>query len=360
MTLDDYDYDLPEELIAQQPAAERGDARLLVHAVREARTAHQQVRDLPRWLEPGDLVVFNDTRVRRARLEGRRPGGGRVELLLVERRVGVEPRWLAMARPASRLRPGMELALPANARAIALEREVGSDGQLGPGWWIELVLPPGIDEEDWIEAHGSLPLPPYVQRPDGERPDDGERYQTVFARERGAVAAPTAGLHFDRALIDRLSAGGVEFANVTLHVGPGTFRPVEVDDPRQHRMHSERFVLPAETAAAIDAARARGGRVVAIGTTSARTLESCHVGQGRVAAREGATELFLYPGIELEVVDALLTNFHLPRSTLLMLVSAFIGRERTLDLYREAVKRRYRFYSYGDAMLLIHPRSGRT
>jgi S-adenosylmethionine:tRNA ribosyltransferase-isomerase len=356
----DFDFELPPELIAQAPCPERRGARLLVHDPSRTGPVHATVAELGSFLRAGDLLVVNDTRVRRARIRGTRPGGGRVELLLVRRAPGPAACWAALARPASRLRPGMRIELPGGAHASALERERSPDGGVGPEWWFELDLPAGLGEEEWIESVGELPLPPYVRRPEGEHPEDAERYQTVYARNPGAVAAPTAGLHLDHELLAALEQLGVRRASVTLHVGPGTFRPVESEDPRDHPMHSEVFELPLETAQAVEDTRRAGGRVVAVGTTSARVLESRATAEGGVSPGQGETDLFLYPGRPVRVVDALLTNFHLPRSTLLMLVAALIGRERVLELYREAIERRYRFFSYGDAMLLISPRVGRA
>ncbi|QDU69225.1 tRNA preQ1(34) S-adenosylmethionine ribosyltransferase-isomerase QueA [Engelhardtia mirabilis] len=350
MKASDFDYDLPAELIAQRPTAEREAARLLVHDVGRDATSHRTVADLPQLLESGDLLVVNDTRVRRARLAARRPGGGRAEVLLIEREAGARAIWRALVRPAARLRPGMELTVEGHGlRLVAVERARDHGGELAPEWLLELVAD-GEDEEAAIERAGSMPLPPYVERAADEQ--DERRYQTVYARSLGAVAAPTAGLHLTEALLASMEASGVRRATVTLHVGPGTFRPVEVEDVERHPMHAERFELPVATARAIDEARARGGRVVAVGTTTVRVLESRATSAGGVEPGSGSTDLFLRPGRELRAVDAILTNFHLPRSTLLMLVAAFAGTERVLRLYREAVDERYRFYSYGDAMFL--------
>jgi S-adenosylmethionine:tRNA ribosyltransferase-isomerase len=357
--LQDFDYDLPAEAIAQEAVEPRDAARLLAHDLKDGATEHARVRDLPRLLRAGDLLVVNDTRVRAARLLARRPSGGRVEVLLLAPLGDDDGRWRVLARPASKLRPGEPLRVAAGAasaqaglRVDPLER-----GERGV-WTVRLV--PEADEpvEAAIARLGRMPLPPYIHRgeDDPRTAGDRERYQTVYAREPGSAAAPTAGLHFTPELLERLEAGGVERAQVTLHVGEGTFRPVEVDDPSRHPMHAERLRVPPETAAAVARCRARGGRVVAVGTTSVRALESAADGAGGVRASEGDTRLFLLPGAEFRVVDALLTNFHLPRSTLLMLVAAFAGRERTLALYREALEQGYRFYSYGDAMLLTRPR----
>jgi S-adenosylmethionine:tRNA ribosyltransferase-isomerase len=332
----DYHYDLPPELIAQEPARERGASRLLAldGATGSLRDLH--FPDLVDLLEPGDLLVRNDTRVLPARIHGRKSTGGRVEIL-VERITG-ERTFVAHLRSSKGARPGHRIDLPLGAVATVLEPR---DDLVG----IELDRPVGA----YFDAHGEMPLPPYIRRAADE--SDRERYQTVYAKEPGAVAAPTAGLHFDAALFERLEARGVGIANVTLHVGAGTFQPVREDDLTRHRMHSEWLRVPPETVAAIEATRARGGRVVAIGTTVVRSLETAAQG-GTLAPYAGDTQLFVYPGFRWRVVDALVTNFHLPESTLLMLVSAFAGREHVLAAYAHAVRERYRFFSYGDAMFV--------
>ncbi len=301
---------------------------------------HLTFRDFPSLIEPNDVVVVNDSRVIPARLIAERSGGGVAEVLLVRREAGG---WRALVKPGARIRAGARLALggrdavhvlehlPTGERLVRLEGEGGDDAILA--------------------RRGRVPLPPYIRRADTE--EDRERYQTVYAREPGSVAAPTAGLHFTDATLAALAARGAKLARVTLHVGPGTFRPVEQPDPARHRMDAEAYVLPDETAAAIAAARAAGGRVWAVGTTALRALETCATNERTVRAGEGWTSLFVLPGFTFRVVDRLLTNFHLPRSTLLMLVCAFAGTERTLDAYREAVARRYRLYSYGDAMAIL-------
>lgn len=366
MRLSDFDYDLPESAIAQAPAAERDGARLLVHELAAGRTRHLYVRDLPDVLAPGDLLVFNDTRVRAARFFARRPsiagvrggpagGGGRVELLLLDFCKGEPPTWRAMVRPAGSVRAGEALAVEGGSLVFTpLERLVGEDGRPGAEWRVGLIGGPrGEELEAQLEREGELPLPPYVRRPEGPSAEDGERYQTVFAKERGAVAAPTAGLHFTDRLLGHLEGRGIGRETLTLHVGPGTFRPVSAEDPREHRMHGERYTVPAAAARAHNEARARGARVVAVGTTVVRALETVAAERGEVAACTGETAIYILPGHRFRAVDALLTNFHLPRSTLLMLVSAFAGRERTLALYAEALAEGYRFYSFGDAMLLL-------
>lgn len=345
----DFDYPLPDEAIAQQPAA-RGDSRLLVLDA-EGEGRHRRVRDLPRLLRPGDLLIVNDTRVIPARLFGRRrPGGGRVELLLIEPHG--ERAWDALARPGRKARPGTVLDL-------GFEDKGGA--QPGPQPSVEVVAKGDdgrhrIRFSEPIEPHlehlGHVPLPPYIKRPDSER--DRDRYQTVWAERPGAIAAPTAGLHFTHEILAALEAQGIGHARVTLHVGIGTFKPVTAKLVHEHTMDSERYEIPGETAEAIRRTRRQGGRIVAVGTTVVRTLETVAEGEGRgtVHSGSGSTGLFIVPGYRFQVVDVLLTNFHLPRSTLLMLVSAFAGRERVLAAYREALAAGYRFYSYGDAMLL--------
>jgi S-adenosylmethionine:tRNA ribosyltransferase-isomerase len=354
MRLADFDYELPAERIAQEPCAERDRARLLVHDRRTGATQHAYIADLGTFLRRGDLLVVNDTQVLRARLFARRASGGRIELLLLEPSPGDALQWRAMLRPARRLAEGERLTLEGAPLAVELSaREHAPTGEPAMEWRVSFVEPGGarVDAREVMERAGHVPLPPYVERADDAR--DVERYQTVYARVPGAVAAPTAGLHFTPELLARLSAQGIARAALTLHVGPGTFQPVKTEVVEEHRMHAERYELPSETAAAVRAARAAGGRVVAVGTTVVRVLESCAGERGELACGSGATELFLLPGAEFRAVDALLTNFHLPRSTLLMLVCAFAGRERVLALYREALARGYRFYSYGDAMLLL-------
>lgn len=334
LTLADFDYALPPELIAQVPLAERSASRLLVAA--GERLDDARFADLPQWLRPGDLLVMNDTRVLHARLYGHKDSGGRVEVL-VERPVG-DREVIAQLRASKSPQPGSRLRLEDALDVTVLGREgefyrLGFDG----------------DAVELIERHGRLPLPPYIERA-ADGPDEA-RYQTVYAREKGSVAAPTAGLHFDAAMLDRLHAMGVGIAYVTLHVGAGTFQPVRVHDLADHQMHTERYFLPAATAEAIAATRARSGRVVAVGTTSLRALESA-AREGELKVGAGETALFITPGYEFRVVDLLVTNFHLPKSTLLMLVSAFAGLEEMRAAYRHAIAHQYRFFSYGDAMLL--------
>lgn len=337
----DFDYDLPQELIAQRPAP-RGTSRLLVLDA-EGEERHRRVADLPSLLRPRDLLVVNDTRVIPARIFARRrPGGGRSELLLLEK-LGPSA-WEAMARPAKRLREGSVLDVEGAEVVLEIERKARTaDG-------VRFVVRFSEEIESHLGEVGHVPLPPYIQRPDEAA--DRETYQTVFARHDGAVAAPTAGLHFDAELLARLEERGVERARVTLHVGPGTFRPVNAEEVEEHRMDEERYAVPEATAEAVRRCRERGGRVVAVGTTVVRTLESTGKEDRTIEAGAGRTSLFLRPGNGPRIVDVLLTNFHLPRSTLIMLVASFAGRERVLQAYAEAVERGYRFYSYGDAMLV--------
>ena len=304
---------------------------------------HHAFRDLPDLLAPGDLLVVNRSRVFPARLLGRRASGGEAEILLL-RDLG-EGRFQAMVRPGRHLRPGQRVTLDEDLSVVIESEALAADGRRRVR-----ILSKRRDVAAGLERCGRTPLPPYIRRPD--RAADRERYQTVYAREPGSVAAPTAGLHFTPAVLDQLKRRGVEMAEVVLHVGPGTFRPVTAENVEDHVVDPEPFVVPEETAAAVSAARARGGRVVAVGTTTVRTLETAARDDGGVEAGTGKTALTILPGFRFRAVDALLTNFHLPRSSLLMLVSAFAGRERVLQAYAEAVRDGYRFYSYGDAMLI--------
>lgn len=350
MKVSEFDYELPPERIAQEPSARREDARLLVHEVATNETAHRVIRDLPELLRAGDLLVVNDTRVRRARLHLRRTTGGAVELLLFGPEPGCEAdsTWRCMAKPAARLKPGEIVADESGEFQVRMRERVG-----GPEWLVDLPQLESEALEEQLEKFGTLPLPPYIQRQAGsESAVDAERYQTVYSDQLGAVAAPTAGLHFTQELLQRLEATGIESARVTLHVGAGTFQPIGVEETDEHEMHSEEYLVPQATVDAVARCRARGGRVVAVGTTSLRALESSLDADEQLISGSGATELFVTPGYRFAVVDVLLTNFHLPRSTLLMLVAAFCGQERMFELYREAIEREYRFYSYGDAMLL--------
>ncbi len=336
LTLDDFDYDLPPRCIAQSPLPERSASRLL--HMRDSGLRDCRFTDLSDLLSPGDLLVMNDSRVIRARLLGHKDSGGQVEVL-VERPLS-DSDVLAQVRASKSPKPASRLLLEEALDVEVLGRE---------GEFYRLRFPGPVLE--LLERHGRLPLPPYIEH-SADASDDA-RYQTVFARESGSVAAPTAGLHFDAALFARLQQRGIETAQVTLHVGAGTFQPVRVHDLAQHRMHKESWHVPAATAAAIAACRQRKGRIVAVGTTSLRTLESSAItGDGIVHGGSGETELFITPGFRFQVVDVLVTNFHLPKSTLLMLVSAFGGTEAIRAAYRHAIDNEYRFFSYGDAMLI--------
>ncbi|MEP7061268.1 MAG: tRNA preQ1(34) S-adenosylmethionine ribosyltransferase-isomerase QueA [Betaproteobacteria bacterium] len=335
--LQDFAFELPAELIAQAPPAQRSDSRLL-RVDSDARVDGRFV-DLPHWLARGDLVVFNDTRVIKARVRGTKPTGGRVEML-VERIDGDHAAW-AQLRASHLPQVGTTIAFPGAAIATVRTRE---------GRFFHLAFDMATPVAEWLDAHGTLPLPPYITRVADS--NDDARYQTVYARHPGAVAAPTAGLHFDPPLLAALADAGIGTAYVTLHVGAGTFHPVTHDDLTRHRMHNEHFVITSATADAIGAARARGANVVAIGTTTLRALESAADDDGHVAAGAAQTSLFITPGYRFRVVDRLVTNFHLPHSTLLMLVSAFAGYDAIRRAYAHAIAARYRFFSYGDAMLL--------
>ncbi len=344
MRVSDFHFDLPEELIAHHPPERRTDARLLCLDPVTGELADRRIPDLESLLRPGDLLVLNDTRVIPARLRGRKASGGQVEVLL-ERITGPREA-LALVRASKSPGPGTDLHLEGGVTATVLGRE---------GQWFRLAFGGETPLRELLERHGHMPLPPYIRRPDEAA--DKDRYQTVYARVPGAVAAPTAGLHFDQALLDRLQAGGVERAWVTLHVGAGTFQPLRGEVVEEQHLHRERLVVPAATCAAVARTRARGGRVVAVGTTSVRALESA-AGPDGLQPREGETQLFIYPGYRFRCVDALLTNFHLPGSSLVLLVSAFAGRERLLAAYAHAVAARYRFFSYGDAMFIPRPAEG--
>ncbi|WP_149193922.1 tRNA preQ1(34) S-adenosylmethionine ribosyltransferase-isomerase QueA [Luteimonas suaedae] len=347
MKKSDFHYDLPPELIAQAPLPERSASRLLVVPPGEGAFDDRRVRDLPALLQPGDLLVFNDTRVIPARLFGQKDSGGRVEILIERLLPDNEARAQIGASKAPK--PGGRIALDGGGNAEVLSRD-------DAGFYhLRFEVPDAL--ESWLLQAGRMPLPPYIRRAPGH--DDDERYQTVFARRIGAVAAPTAGLHFDDALLDALRARGVQFGHITLHVGAGTFQPVRVEDVHQHRMHSEWLNVGAGLIAQIRRTREAGGRVIAVGTTVVRALESA-LHEGELQPFAGETRIFIFPGYRIRSVDALLTNFHLPESTLLMLVSAFAGQERIFAAYRHAVRERYRFFSYGDAMLLFPAASDRA
>jgi len=342
MLLKDFYYYLPPELIAQEPSPERDAARLMIVERKSGSIGETGFAELAGLFREGDLLVLNDTRVIPARLNGAKESGGRVELFLVRKLMQPGELWQCLIRSSKPPRPGTVIRL-AGEMAASVERR----GE-GETWIVSFSTAEGFEE--WLERTGSMPLPPYIKRVAGE--SDRERYQTVFSREKGAVAAPTAGLHFTGELLQAIGKRGVEILTLTLHVGLGTFLPVRVDDPREHRMHREYFRIPAETAAAVSRRRSSGGRVVAVGTTTTRALEQAAMEDGTLRAGAGEADIFIYPGYAFKVVDALITNFHLPESTLLMLVSAFAGKELLFRAYAEAVQKRFRFYSYGDAMFI--------
>lgn len=343
MRLDEFDFFLPEALIAQYPSPRRDDSRLMLLDRSSGRIATAYTPDIPAFLQAGDLLVVNDTRVRAARLFGVKESGGRVELLLISRQPGSEEIWSCLTRASKPLRPESVLHFSAALSATVL----------GPD-------PQGVQRVRFscagnfpqlLEEIGHIPLPPYIRRAD--EAIDRERYQTVFASAPGAVAAPTAGLHFTPELLARLKAQGVEVVPLTLHVGIGTFTPVRVERLAEHRMHSESYEVSADTADAVNRAKEEGRRVIAVGTTSTRALEAAANDEGRIIAGSGETDIFITPGYRFRVIDGLLTNFHLPASTLLVLVSAFAGHALTMSAYRQAVEERFRFFSYGDCMLIL-------
>ena len=351
MKLSDFDFDLPEDLIATRPVRPRSAARLLVAEGAGTRDLH--VRDLPEMLRPGDLLVLNDTKVIPARLTGTRrretgqgPAEARIEVTLLEARA--DGTWAALAKPARKLQPGETIVFSGTLSAEVAGR---AEGQVHLAFNLA-----GEDFDAALNAAGAMPLPPYIAQ--RRAPDDADRadYQTVFARRAGAVAAPTASLHFDQPLLDALAARGVRFAHVTLHVGAGTFLPVKVEDIETHRMHAEWGEVTEEAAQAINAAKAAGARVIPVGTTALRLIESAATEQGRIAPWRGETDIFIRPGFRFRLADGLMTNFHLPKSTLMMLVAALMGRDRIMEIYAHAVAARYRFFSYGDASLLFPER----
>jgi S-adenosylmethionine:tRNA ribosyltransferase-isomerase len=338
----DYDFDLPPELIAQVPLAQRDASRLMVVDRATQTISHRAFADLPALVARGDLLVVNRSRVVRARLLGTRVGSGAPAEIFLLSALG-DDRYEAMVSPGGKLKPGRVVEIASGFTAEILEVTERRTRI------VRLSADSGVEQA--IETHGHIPLPPYIAR--GDDASDVDRYQTVYAREPGSVAAPTAGLHFTPELLAALDARGVRRGEVVLHVGAGTFKPVEVDDPAEHVMHEERYVIPDATAQALVETRAAHGRVWAVGTTTARTLESAASDDGSVRAGAGETRIFIRPPARPRVVDALITNFHLPRSTLIMLVAAFAGYELTIRAYREAIAERYRFYSYGDAMAIV-------
>ncbi len=351
MRIEEFDYDLPQDLVAQEPRGRRDAARLMVLDRSGAELRDATISDLGEYLRPGDLLVLNDTRVVPARLRAWKGSGGRVELLLVGREAD-DPEgrtWCCLASTARGLRPGRDMAIAPGFTAVFLGEAAGGRVR------VQLRVAEGGDVDAAIRRYGVMPVPPYIRRRPGDPREeiDRDRYQTVYARAEGAIAAPTAGLHFTQPLLRALEESGIGLAFLTLHVGPGTFQPVRARNVEDHRLDPEEYRLPAATVQAIAACRARGGRVVAVGTTVTRVLEACVGEDGRLTAGEGRCGLYIVPGHRFRVVQVLLTNFHLPRSSLLVLVSAFAGRERILAAYGEAIRRGYRFYSYGDAMLIL-------
>jgi S-adenosylmethionine:tRNA ribosyltransferase-isomerase len=347
MDVRDFDFDLPQELIAQQPPPQRGASRMLFVDRSSTKTVHATIDALPEFLKAGDVLVVNNTRVFPARLLGRRiPSGGAVECLLLGQVDG--GCWEALVHPGQKLKPGAQMVFEGSLtlRGEILERRF--QGRRLIRLWTE----DGATIEEVVDALGHMPLPPYIKRADSEA--DRERYQTIFARSRGSVAAPTAGLHFTPALVDSCIARGAQVAEITLHVGYGTFQPVRVERVEDHHVQPEHFEIGAAAAGTIDAARRENRRIVAVGTTTTRTLETVAARHdGAIVPAAGSADLFIYPGFAFRVVSGLLTNFHLPRSSLLMLVAAFAGRERVLAAYQTAIASGYRFYSYGDAMLIL-------
>ena len=339
----DFDFHLPPEQVAQSPAERRDASRLLVVDRARGELRHRVFSDLVEYVPPGDALVLNETRVFPARLRGRKGTGAAAEVLLLHPHEGEEKVWTALVRPGSKLRPGRRVEVGPELAVEIVDSTPGGERV------VRLVTPLGLAEA--LDRYGEVPLPPYVERSATEA--DRERYQTVYARARGSVAAPTAGLHFTPGMLRALEGKGVRLVRLVLHVGVGTFRPVETEDPAEHRMHSEWYSVPAEAAAALNQTRAAGRAIWAVGTTVTRTLESVAAEDGVVHPGEGWTDIFIRPPYRFRAVDHLLTNFHLPRSTLLMLVSAFGGYELLMRAYREAIERGYRFYSYGDAMLLL-------
>ncbi len=345
MQLTDFDFSLPDELIAQIPAIPRDASRLMCLNRLAGTIESRQFVDILEYFQFGDVLVINDTKVIPARLLGRKQTGGKVEIFLVRRYPGETQaeEWLCLTKSSKPLRVGTVVNFAPDFSAEVLE-EMKSP-------YRRVCFHCSGDFMQKIEAVGHLPLPPYIKRAD--RQEDRSRYQTVFAREKGAVAAPTAGLHFTEKILQQLAAAGVEILNLTLHVGLGTFLPVRVEDIRQHKMHAELFSIPAATADAVNLARREGRRIFALGTTSARALETAASADGLLRAGAGDSEIFIYPGYHFKIVDALITNFHLPKSTLLMLVSAFAGRDFIFSAYRQAIVERFRFFSYGDCMLIL-------
>ncbi|PYZ98813.1 tRNA preQ1(34) S-adenosylmethionine ribosyltransferase-isomerase QueA [Alteribacter lacisalsi] len=342
MDVSQFDFTLPEELIAQTPLKDRTRSRLLVLNRRTGETAHRNFKDMLTYLKAGDALVINNTRVIPARLFGiKEETGAKIEVLLLKEKG--EYTWEALVKPAKRLKKGTRVSF-GDGKLVGICTEELEEGRRDIQFSFDGIFHEVLDEL------GQMPLPPYIQT----QLDEQERYQTVYAKHRGSAAAPTAGLHFTRELLEEAEQKGVEIVNITLHVGLGTFRPVSVEDVESHKMHAEFYQVDEEAAAALERVKAQGGRVIAVGTTSARTLETiARDNGGKLKASSGWTDIFIYPGFEFRALDGLLTNFHLPKSTLVMLVSAFAGRENVMGAYQEAVSQHYRFFSFGDAMLII-------
>jgi len=340
--LSDFDYELPRDLIAQHPARPRGSSRMLVLDRKTGGISHRRFKDFSSYIKKDDILVLNDTKVVNARLTGKRASGGKAEVFLVEK-LG-ESRFKALIKPSARINEGDEITFGGfGLRARLLTKKPGNN--------IVEFSPAPDDTAEKLEKSGEVPLPPYIKR--GTEPSDSKGYQTVYAAKKGATAAPTAGLHFTKDILREIESKSGRLAYLTLHVNYGTFAPVKSEDIESHKMHSERFELTEDTAEKINDAREKGGRLFAVGTTSCRVLETCAVSGGRVETRRGETDLFIYPPYKFKIADALLTNFHFPKSTLLMLVSAFAGKELIFKAYREAVAGKYRFFSYGDCMLIL-------
>lgn len=342
MRVESFDFTLPRGLIAQFPSSQRGESRLMVIHRQEGAIEHRAFQDLPNYLRSGDLLITNNTRVLPCRLIGRKETGGKVEVLLIPSWNGMEGKWKALIKGSGKLKPRTRIQFGETLLAEVKEtkEEMGELSFSGPE-----------DVPALLHQMGHIPLPPYIKRED--EPLDRDRYQTIFAERDGSIAAPTAGLHFTHALRESLRERGVAIASITLHIGPGTFRPVKALNVEDHRMEEERVEIPKEIAGEIAETRVRGGRVIAVGTTATRALESFSDGKGGVSAGQGMTPLFIYPPYLFRVIDGLITNFHLPRSTLIMLASAFAGRDLLMKAYQEAIEKKYRFYSYGDAMLIL-------
>ena len=350
-----FDYKLPEELIAQYPTEQRTNSRMLVMSKESGHCDFKHFNDIIDYLQPNDCIVFNDTKVMSARMYGRKNGvenGALIEILLLKILNESDNRWQCMLRPGKRVKEGVKVRLvSAKNKQFTAQNDYFEIMKHNKDEGVYEICFNNSDF-DYIEStYGHIPLPPYIKREDEF--SDKSRYQTMFARESGAVAAPTAGLHFNSEILEKLKEKGVQTANITLHVGPGTFKPVDVEDIQNHKMHTEEYVISEDSASIINDTKAQGGRVFAIGTTSVRTLESCVDENGKLVAQRGSTNIFIYPPYKMKIVDCLLTNFHLPKSTLIMLVSALSDREKVMNAYQKAIENKMRFYSYGDCMLLI-------